>query len=293
MNAFVFPGQGSQKVGMGQALHEERTAARDLFNRANTVLGYDLARLCFDGPEEELTDTLHAQPALLTVDLVAHEAALAKGVEPQMVAGHSLGEYAALVAAGALEFEDALRLVQRRAQLMAAAPAGKMAAIIGLPDAELDRVLEESQSEGLVVAANFNSPGQVVVSGAAGGVEAAMQAAKAHGAKMAVALPVSGAFHSPLLREAGDEMSQLIDAAPFRTARIAVYQNTTAQAATAPDELKAALKGQMTGPVRWTETIQNMIGAGATHFYELGPGKVLAGLIKRIDKSVAVESSEA
>jgi [acyl-carrier-protein] S-malonyltransferase len=230
---------------------------------------------------------------LLTVDLVAHEAALAKDITAQMVAGHSLGEYAALVAAGALEFEDALRLVQRRAQLMAAAPAGKMAAIIGLPDAELDRVLEEAQSEGLVVAANFNSPGQVVVSGAAGGVEAAMQSAKAHGAKMAVALPVSGAFHSPLMRAAGDEMSQLIDAAPFRTARIPVYQNTTAQAATSPDELKAALKGQMTGPVRWTETAQNMIGDGATHFYELGPGKVLAGLIKRIDKSVTVESSEA
>jgi [acyl-carrier-protein] S-malonyltransferase len=292
MKAFVFPGQGSQKVGMGQSLHDERAAARDLFNRASTVLGYDLARLCFEGPEEKLTDTLHAQPALLTVDLVAHEVALSKNVKAQMVAGHSLGEYAALVAAGALEFEDALRLVQRRAQLMAAAPAGKMAAIIGLPDAELDRVLEEAQSEGLVVAANFNSPGQVVVSGAAGGVEAAMQAAKAHGAKMAVGLPVSGAFHSPLLREAGEEMSQLIDAAPFRSARIAVYQNTTAQAATSSDELKAALKRQMTGPVCWTETVQNMIGAGATHFYELGPGKVLAGLIKRIDKSVAVESSE-
>jgi [acyl-carrier-protein] S-malonyltransferase len=168
-----------------------------------------------------------------------------------------------------------------------------MAAIIGLPDAELDAVLEEAQSEGMVVAANYNSPGQVVVSGMAGGVEAAMQAAKAHGAKMAVPLPVSGAFHSSLMREAGEEMSVLIEAAPFRNAQVAVYQNTTAQPATSADELKAALRGQMTGPVRWTETVQNMIAAGTTQFYELGSGRVLAGLVKRIDKSVAVEASDS
>jgi [acyl-carrier-protein] S-malonyltransferase len=293
MIAFLFPGQGSQKVGMGQALYEQGGAARDLFERANAILGYDLAKLCFEGPEADLTDTRHAQPALLTVGLIYDQIARARGLQPAFAAGHSLGEYAALVSAGALDFEDALRLVQRHAELMAAAPAGTMAALIGLPDAELDGVLQAAGAEGLVVAANYNSPGQVVVSGEPAGVEAAMREAKAHGAKMAVALPVSGAFHSPLMKDAGAELAQLIDAAPFRTAQIPVYQNTTAAPATEVAELQAALKLQMTGAVRWTETIQNIIGAGATGLYELGPGKVLAGLAKRIDKSVPAESSEA
>jgi [acyl-carrier-protein] S-malonyltransferase len=293
MNAFIFPGQGSQKVGMGRVLHESEEVARQFFDRASLVLGYDLARLCFDGPEEKLTDTIHAQPALLTLDIAAHEVALHKGLSPQMLAGHSLGEYAALVAAKVLSFEDALKLVEHRAQLMSAAPAGRMAAIIGLPDAELPRVLEEVQSEGLVVAANFNSPGQIVLSGTAGGVDAAMQEAKKRGAKMAVALPVSGAFHSPLMREAGEELNELIDATPFRAAQIPVYQNATAQTAVSIEDLKAALKLQMTGAVLWTQTVQNMIADGATHFYEMGPGKVLSGLIKRIDKTVSIEAADA
>ncbi len=290
MNAFLFPGQGSQKVGMGHALFEKSDAARQLFAQANEILGYDLQALCFDGPQEDLTDTRHAQPALLTVGVLHWQEAQSAGITAQMVAGHSLGEYTALVAAGALNFEDALRLVQKRAELMAKAPHGAMAAIIGLAD---DKVLEVLQNAaGTVVAANFNSPGQVVISGETSAVENAMHAAKSAGAKMTVKLQVSGAFHSPLMHEAGAQMSRLIDAAPFQDAQIPVYQNTTARPATAAGDLKAALRDQMTNPVRWTQTIQNMIADGAGQFYELGPGNVLAGLVRRIDKSVSVETTD-
>jgi [acyl-carrier-protein] S-malonyltransferase len=226
----------------------------------------------------------------LTVGFIHYEAAKWGGLHAHMAAGHSLGEYTALVAAGALEFEDALRLVQRRAQLMASAPAGAMAALIGLADEKLDEVLNVAGENGTVVAANFNSPGQVVVSGTPDAVEAAMREAKAHGAKITVKLPVSGAFHSPLLAEAGAQMAELIDAAPFADAQIPVYQNTNATPATRAEELRAALRPQMTSAVNWTQTIQNMIGDGATKFIELGPGNVLTGLVKRIDKSVELEN---
>ncbi len=292
MNAILFPGQGSQKVGMGARLLQSADG-RALFDDASEILGYDLGELCANGPEEKLTNTLYAQPALLAVGVAAWQQARAEGLTAQMAAGHSLGEYAALVAAEALGFTEAMKLVKRRAELMSEAPRGTMAAIIGLPDENLDRVLEVAGESGLVVAANYNSPGQVVVSGEESGVQSAMTAAKEQGAKMAVRLPVSGAFHSPLMRAAGEEMRELIASAPFANAEIAVYCNTTARAATDKDDLRAALSEQMTSAVRWTETIQSMIADGATAFHELGSGKVLSGLMKRIDKNVAAQSSES
>ena len=293
MNAWIFPGQGSQKVGMGRAWAEHYAFARARFDVASQVLGYDLAALCFEGPEEKLTDTRHAQPALLTVGVIAADIARERSLECGMVAGHSLGEYAALVAAEVLDFEAALRLVQRRAELMSHAPQGTMAALIGLSDDKLLLLLEAARQHGILVAANDNSPGQVVVSGQVEAVEFAVREAKPHGAKMAVRLPVSGAFHSPLMQQAGEEMSALIEAENFQNARVPVFQNTSAAPATDAAQLKRALQAQMTGAVRWRESVQNMIAEGATQLYELGPGKVLCGLSARIDKSVPCETAES
>lgn len=287
--AILFPGQGSQSVGMGREISATFGGADALWQTANDILGYDLRALCFDGPDEKLKNTLHAQPALLTVGVLHFEAHKSE-FDAAMTAGHSLGEYSALVAAGAMNFEVALTLVKRRAELMAAAPAGAMAALIGLADDKLEGVLKSASAGGEIVAANYNSPGQVVVSGAPAAIELAITEAKNAGAKMAVKLPVSGAFHSPLMQEASAELSELIDAAPFSEAQIPVFQNTTASGAHDVATLKAALKGQMTGAVRWSETITNMIQAGADEFVELGPGKVLTGLVKRIDKSVEVRN---
>ncbi|HEX9998499.1 MAG TPA: ACP S-malonyltransferase [Abditibacterium sp.] len=290
MNALVFPGQGSQKVGMGREISEKFAPANEIFERANAVLGFDLRELCFEGPEELLKDTRIAQPALLTVGFIHFEAARANGIEAAMTAGHSLGEYTALVAAGALEFEAALQLVKARAELMSQAPAGAMAALIGLADDKLDEVLSAASEFGVVVAANLNSPGQIVISGEIAAVEAAMVEAKSRGAKIAVKLPVSGAFHSPLLKEAGEKMAALIDAAPIVDAQMPVFQNTSAAPATDAEALRSALRPQMTSAVRWSETVQSMVSQGATKFIELGPGSVLTGLVKRINKTVELEN---
>ncbi len=293
MNAFIFPGQGSQKIGMGQAACEAFPAGREYFERANQALGYDLQTLCWNGPEEQLTNTLHAQPALLTVGVLCAAWAKSRGLQAQAAAGHSLGEYAALVAAGALEFEDALKLVQHRAQLMSEAKSGAMAAIIGMDDETALQFVDEVRGSGVLCAANFNAPGQVVISGDVESIENAMREAKPRGAKMAIKLPVSGAFHSHLMSDAGREMQTLIENAPFKDAQIPVYQNTSAKPATGAADLKAALIPQMTGPVRWTQTIQNLIEGGANQFYELGPGNVLCGLLKRIDKTIPCETSDS
>jgi [acyl-carrier-protein] S-malonyltransferase len=293
MNAFIFPGQGSQKIGMGQAACEAFPRGNEYFQRASETLGYDLRALCWNGPEETLTNTLHAQPALLTVGVLCQAWARARGLEAQMTAGHSLGEYAALVTAGALEFEDALRLVARRAELMSYASNGAMAALIGLEDEAVQQLVNEVRGERVLVAANFNAPGQVVVSGSPEAIDDVLKEAKPRGAKLAVKLPVSGAFHSPLMADAGREMAKLIEAAPIRDAQIPIYQNTTAAPATSAAAIKAALIPQMTSAVRWTETIRAMIEGGATQLYELGPGNVLAGLQKRIDKSTPVETADS
>ena len=293
MNAFLFPGQGSQKVGMGQAACAAFPEGAESFERANEVLQYDLKSLCWNGPEETLTNTLHAQPALLTVGVLGFAWAQSRELKAEMTAGHSLGEYSALVAAGALEFEEALRLVARRAELMSYAQNGAMAAIIGLEDDAVKLLVEEVREGRVLVAANFNAPGQVVVSGEPDAIEDILKVAKPRGAKMALKLPVSGAFHSPLMQQAGEELSTLIQAAPIGEAQIPIYQNTSAAPATSPQEIKAALIPQMTSAVRWTETIQAMIQNGATQFYELGSGNVLTGLLKRIDKSVACETSDS
>lgn len=293
MKAFIFPGQGSQKVGMGQAICEIFPAGNEYFERANSILGYNLQELCWSGPEEKLTETLHAQPALLTTGVLYAAFATSRGFEAQMTGGHSLGEYAALVVSQALEFEEALKLVQRRAELMSQAQSGAMAAIIGLEDEAVQKFVEELGTDEVLVTANYNAPGQVVISGGVGAISQALEQAKSRGARMAIKLPVSGAFHSPLMEEAGREMQALIEAAPFQDARIPVFQNTTAAAATTASELKAALIPQMTSPVRWTETVRNMIASGASEFIELGPGNVLSNLSKRIDNTIPCQSANS
>lgn len=280
-------------MGMGQAICDIFPAGNEYFERANSLLGYDLRALCWNGPEEQLTETLHAQPALLTTGVLYAEFAASRGFHAQMTGGHSLGEYAALVVSKALDFEEALKLVQRRAELMSQAKSGAMAAIIGLEDAAVQEFVDEFGTDEVLVTANFNAPGQVVISGGTDAITQALEQAKSRGARMAIKLPVSGAFHSPLMEEAGREMETLIEAAPFRDAEIPVFQNTTAIAATTATELKAALIPQMTSPVRWTESVRNMIAGGASEFIELGPGNVLSNLSKRIDNTIPCQSANS
>lgn len=285
MTALLFPGQGSQVTGMGRAA-AARPAAAALFERAEAVLGWPLRRLCFEGPDAELKPTEIAQPALLVAGCATWLAAREELGEVALVAGHSLGEYTALVAAGALEFETALRLVRRRGELMrdaAAARPGAMAAILKLDDATVAGLCE---SAGNVVPANFNAPGQVVVSGEQAAVEAVVSAAKAAGGR-GVLLPVSGAFHSPLMRSAAEAMAAELEQAELTEARVPVVQNVTATAETDPARLRANLAAQITGSVRWTESVKAMAAAGVTRAVELGPGNVLTGLVRRIEPGLA------
>lgn len=287
MKAFVFPGQGAQFVGMGKDLYDNNPLAKELFEKANDILGFRITDIMFSGTDEELKQTKVTQPAVFLHSVIS-ALCMGEDVAPDMVAGHSLGEFSALVAAGALNFEDGLKLVYARAMAMQkaceAAPS-TMAAIVGLDDATIENVCTEINTENnVVVPANYNCPGQLVISGNVEAVKAACEKLKAAGAKRALLLPVGGAFHSPLMQPAKDELQAAIEATTFNTPKCAVYQNVNAQAHTDAEEIKANLIAQLTASVRWTQEVQNMIAAGATDFTECGPGKVLQGMIGKIAK---------
>jgi len=293
-NAFVFPGQGSQFSGMGKQHYDNNAFAKKLFEQANEILGFRISDIMFTGSEEELKQTKVTQPAVFLHSVIAF-----KGIDrnkPEMVAGHSLGEFSALVANGVLSFEDALQLVSIRAMAMQKACEAKpstMAAILGLEDEKVEAIctsVHEETNE-IVVAANFNCPGQVVISGSLKGVEIACERMKAAGAKRALVLPVGGAFHSPLMASAKEELSAAIEKTTFYNPLCPVYQNVVARAVRDKEEMKANLIEQLTGAVRWTQSIQAMIADGATNFTEVGPGKVLQGLINKIDRSVKTEGA--
>jgi [acyl-carrier-protein] S-malonyltransferase len=291
--AFIFPGQASQYVGMAKDLCEKFPLAQELFARANQLLGFDIQQICFAGPEEKLTQTDITQPAIFVHSAIVTRLLAEKGMKPDMVAGHSLGEYSALYAAGVLAFDEALLLVKRRGELMQRAGVenpGTMAALVGLEAAEVETVCQEASNAGIVCPANLNSPGQIVISGSVAGVQQALAVAKAKGAKMAKQLAVGGAFHSPLMTGARQGLRASLQKAPFRAAGCPIYLNVTAKPTTNADELRQRLDEQLTSPVRWIEIVENMIADGATQFYEVGPGNVLAGLLKRINKNFVAKT---
>ena len=287
MKAFVFPGQGAQFVGMGKDLYENSALAKELFEKANEILGYRITDIMFNGTDEDLRQTKVTQPAVFLHSVIS-AFCMGEDFKPEMTAGHSLGEFSALVAAGTLSFEDGLKLVYARAMAMqkaCEAQPSTMAAIVGLDDATIENVCAEVSTEGNgVVPANYNCPGHLVISGNVEAVNAACEKLKAAGAKRALVLAVGGAFHSPLMQPAKDELQAAIEATTFSAPKCPVYQNVDAKAHTCPDEIKANLIAQLTASVRWTQEVQNMIAAGATDFTECGPGKALQGMIGKIAK---------
>lgn len=289
MKAFVFPGQGAQFVGMGKDLYETNALAKKYFDRADEILGFKITEIMFNGTDEQLKETKVTQPAVF-LHSVIQALCLGDSFNPAMVAGHSLGEFSALVASGALDFEDGLRLVASRANAMQKAceiNSGTMAAIIGLPDEKVEEICASVSSEGdIVVAANYNCPGQLVISGNVNAVNVACEKLKEAGAKRALPLKVSGAFHSPLMQPAKDELQAAIEKTTFKTPKCPVYQNVDAKPHTDAEEIKLNLIAQLTSPVRWTASVQIMIHDGADDFTECGPGKALQGMIGRIDKNV-------
>ena len=288
MKAFVFPGQGAQYEGMGKDLYETYPLARELFEEANEILGFRITDIMFSGTSEDLQQTRVTQPAVMIHSYIKSQVCTIE--KPNMVAGHSLGEYSALVAAKALRFEDGLKLVAKRALAMQHACEQRpstMAAVIGLEDKKVEEICQQIQDE-IVVAANFNCPGQVVISGTIEGVEKACEVLKAAGARRALKLRVGGAFHSPLMNVAAEELKEAIMQTEFQQPRCPVYQNVDARPYTNPEDIRRNLLAQLTSPVRWTETVRNMVRDGATEFYEFGPGDVLKGLIRKISPEVTV-----
>ena len=292
MKAYVFPGQGAQFTGMGKDLYDASEEAKILFEKANDILGFRITDIMFEGEAEELKQTKVTQPAIFL-----HSTILAKILghhfQPEMVAGHSLGEISALTAAGVLAFEDGLKLVSKRALAMQAACEAEpstMAAILGLENEVVEGICEKV--DGIVVAANYNCPGQLVISGTVDAINDACELLKEAGARRALVLPVGGAFHSPLMEPARAELAKAIEATTFKTPICPVYQNVTASAVTDPNEIKENLVAQLTAPVRWTQTINQMIADGVSGFTEVGPGKVLQGLVKKVDRQMPTESAE-
>lgn len=286
--AIIFPGQGSQYVGMGQEIAKTPIGEK-LFSQADAALGFSLSNLCFEGPAEELTLTYNTQPAIVIVSLIAYQLLIAQRIKPEMTAGHSLGEYSALAAAGALSFLDAIRLVRTRGQLMhdaTSSVSGGMAAIIGLSPAEVEEICREASAAGIVQAANYNSPVQTAISGDQAGLEKAIALATAQGARRAMMLPVSAPFHSSLMDPVAGQFKPELEAATVNDAAIEVIANVTARPQTAAGEIRENLIAQINGPVRWTETIEYMIGRGIDTFIEVGPGRVLTGLLKKTNREV-------
>ncbi len=295
-HAYIFPGQGSQFSGMGKNLYDSNSLAKEMFEKANDIAGFRISEIMFSGTDEDLKQTNVTQPAVFLHSVVAYktiDASLGSAAKPDMVAGHSLGEFSALVANDALSFEDAFKLVIIRAKAMQRAcelNPSTMAAVLALADEKVEEICAKVHSETgeVVVAANYNCPGQLVISGSIKGIEIACEQMKAAGAKRALVLPVGGAFHSPLMLPAKEELAAAIEATLFNTPTCAVYQNVVAKAVTDPAEIKANLIEQLTGAVRWTQSVLAMIADGATHFTEAGPGKVLQGLVQKINKEMQV-----
>jgi [acyl-carrier-protein] S-malonyltransferase len=292
-HAYIFPGQGSQFPGMGKDYYDNSAFSRKLFEQANEILGFRLSDIMFTGSEEDLKQTRVTQPAIFLHSLIAYRSL--EGITPQMVAGHSLGEFTALVANGTLSFDDGLKLVSIRAEAMQKAcnqNPSTMAAVLGLEDAKVEEICQAVQQElnDVVVPANYNCPGQLVISGSNNAVQVACERLKEAGAKRAMLLPVGGAFHSPLMLPAKEELAAAIESVKFHTPVCPIYQNIAAKAVTRPDDIKQNLIDQLTGPVKWTQLINAMIADGATKFTEVGPGKVLQGLVLKINKTMEVNS---